>query len=183
MKKLLFAIVVFLFLASTAISGMIIQTVASGGAGGPDVWYTSNGTACQGSSQSIGSTNLVDMSVTATSAGTITQIGVYVDTVGSASNIRAALYYWDGDSWEKHEAKTTETAATGWVDFTLSSGYSVDASEEVKVMFLPDDSCTFCRDGNTTGGYDGATGYNDTWPATYTQASTYLDWDVRIYVD
>ena len=108
---------------------------AAAPAGGPDVWYYSEGGDSHNGLESISKYNLEGDTVSITQAGTIDSVRIYVEISSVARDCQFTLYYNNGGTWTKNACDTVTIPAwtEAWVSYNITN-YSASSSEEVLMV-------------------------------------------------
>lgn len=186
MKRVLFAALAIVLIASLAwgwSAGLMGGGVAA--TGGPDIWYYSgDGTYTDGTRIST-STIQRGANVTVAAAGSITRIGMYVDSTSDSTTMLCNLYS-DSNVLLGTGSVSTGPWTAAWVDVTLSVPYSVSASQTVRpICGVTNGAYVFTTSDASTS--DGFAGEHNPWTGTVTPfvptSSGINNNAVRVYVD
>lgn len=151
--------------------------------GGPDTYYYGSAGSTPPNNQGSGAGYTWGDDITATESGTVTTVGIYVATSSGTDNARIGLWYDDGGTWTLHDAcVSVDVTSTGWRDATLGTGYSIGASETVRVALQTDAANARYGHNAASGGLLSTDAYAGGCPGTWSPSD---DWDiaVRMYVD
>jgi hypothetical protein len=187
--SLITLILVTLLLATQCFAGsgsvaITLSGTAGGAGGGPDAYYYGAGADTYANNATLQDTEPCGDTVTITTGGSLTKVGVKATNSGDPCAYKVMLYNSSGTLLQSKTTSRTSSDNNAWVDTTLDTPQTVANGATVTVVAHNATACfDILYNGGSGGHYESGIAYATDPRASITVNTAGPECAVRVYVD